>query len=304
MLQKLKDLIEKIINLILETFKTNKSLFYYAIPIIFILGLLFFINSKTIFKDNSIEVRSTPLNQFQTSETLQAKILSRKFNPLTKTVEFIIYTDDSNNIDKKDLKFELREQDNPRKVIPTRYQKIDSNYYVVLAKVSKHWDVLSLSFGYENSENLTPNEDIENIDIDNLDISNDDKKPLVSVIRIYSDINDIKKSSFLTEKKKNKYISEIMDLEIEFINKDIDKLNNQVEEDNSKIKDAESKILELKNDMKYQTESEKNTTNANINKLKSLIDTTKNLGDKRVDSVKELKEKIKKLEQKKSDFGV
>ncbi|MDU6482989.1 MAG: hypothetical protein E6538_13415 [Paeniclostridium sordellii] len=304
MLQKLKYFIENIINLILETFKTNKSLFYYAIPIISILGLLFFINSKTIFKDNSIEVRSTPLNQFQTSDTLQTKILSRKYNPLTKTVEFILYTDDSNNIDKKDLKFELREQDNPRKIIPTRYQKIDSNYYVVLAKVSKHWNVLSLSLGYESTDNSTSKEDLEDINLDNLDSNIDDKKSLVSVIRIYSDINDIKRSSFLTEKKKNKYISEIMDLEIEFINKDIDKLNNQVEEDNSKIKDAESKISELKNGMKYQTESERNNTNTNINRLKNLIDTTKNLGDKRVDNIKELKEKIKKLEQKKSDFGV
>lgn len=304
MLQRLRDHIEKIVSLIIEIFKTNKSLSYYVIPIISILGLLFFFNSKTIFEDNSIKVRSTPLNQIQTSDSLQAKILSRKYNPITKTVEFILYTDDSNNIDKKDLKFELREQDNPRKLISTRYQKIDANYYVVLAKVSKHWNVLSLSFGYENTEDLTLNEDLEDIDIDSLDSSNNDKKSLSSVIRIYSDINDIKNSSFLTEKKKNKYISEIMDLEIEFINKDIDKLNNQVDEYNSKLKDAENKILELKNDMKYQTESERNTTNSNINKLKSLIGSTKDLGDKSVSNIKELKEKIRKLEQKKRDFGV
>lgn len=147
-------------------------------------------------------------------------------------VEFIIYTDDSNNIDKKDLKFELREQSNPRNIIPTRYQKIDSNYYVVLAKVKKSWNVLSLSLGYESSDSSTSNEDLEDINIDNLDTETKDKKSLVSVIRIYSDINDIKRSSFLSEKKKNKYISQIMDLEIEFINKDIDKLNNQVEKDN------------------------------------------------------------------------
>lgn len=304
MLQILKDHIEKIVSLVVETFKTNKSIFYYIIPIISILGLLFFVNSKAIFNDNEIEVRSTPLNKFQTSDSLQAKILSRKYNPLTKTVEFILYTEDSNNISKKDLKFELREQENPKKIIPTRYQKIDSNYYVVLAKVSRHWNVLSLSFGYENDDSFSSNEDLNDIDIDNLDSSNSDKNSLISVIRIYSDVNDIKKSSFLSEKKKNKYVTEIMDLEIDFINKDIDKLNDEIEKDNSKIKDAESKILELKNDVKYQTESEKNTTNSNINKLKTLISSTKDLGDKRVDKVKELKEKINKLEQKKRDFGV
>ena len=301
----LKENIEKIINVVSEKLKTNKSIFYYVIPIISILGLLFFVNSKAIFSNSGdIKIRSTPLNEIQTTGSLNAKILSRKYNPITKTVEFIIYTDDSNNIDKKDLKFELREQESPNVVIPPRYQKIDSNYYVILAKVKKHWNVLSLSFGYESSDNSSVNEDLEDIDIDNLDTSTKDKKSLVSIVRIYSDINDIKRSSFLTEKKKGKYISEIMDLEIDFINKDIDKLNKKIEEDNLKIKDAECKILELKNSIKYQTESEKNTTETNITKLKNLINSTKDLGDKRVDRVKELKEKITKLEQKKRDFGV
>ncbi|WP_195238721.1 coiled-coil domain-containing protein [Romboutsia sp. 1001285H_161024_C4] len=301
----LKDHIEKIVNILSEKLKTNKSIFYYVVPIISVLGLLFFINSKAMFSNSGdMKIRSTPLNEIQVTDSLHAKILSRKYNPITKTVEFIIYTEDSNNIDKKDLKFELREQESPNVVIPTRYQKIDANYYVILANVKKNWNVLSLSFGYESADNSSMNEDLEDIDIDNLDTSTKDKKSLVSVVRIYSDANDIKSSSFLTEKKKSKYISEIMDLEIDFINKDIDKLNKKIEEDNSKMKDAESKIVELKNDIRYQTESEKNTTEANITKLKNLISSTRDLGEKRVDRVKELKEKINKLEQKKMDFGV
>ena len=162
----LKENIEKIINVVSEKLKTNKSIFYYVVPIISVLGLLFFINSKAMFSNSGdMKIRSTPLNEIQTTGSLNAKILSRKYNPITKTVEFIIYTDDSNNIDKKDLKFELREQESPNVVIPTRYQKIDSNYYVILAKVKKHWNVLSLSFGYESSDNSSVNEDLEDIDI-------------------------------------------------------------------------------------------------------------------------------------------
>lgn len=305
MWQRLTDKIEKIVNLLLETFKNNKSIFYYVVPIVSVLGLVFFVNSKTIFSSNEdIKIRSTPLNEMQTTDSLNARILSRKYNPITKTVEFIIYTEDSNNIDKKDLKFELREQENPNLVIPSRYQKIDSNYYVVLAKVKKNWGVLSLSFGYESNDSYSVNTSLEDIDIDDLDKPTKSKDSLVSVVRIYSDINNIKKASFLTEKKKNKYITEIMDLEIEFINQSIEKLNKQIEEDDSNIEGATNKISELRNDIKYQTASEKTNTEANINKLNNLISSTRTTGNERVKKVKELKEKISKLEQKKKDFGL
>lgn len=305
MLEILKDNITKIINNILEHIKNTKSIFYYVVPIVSVLGLVFFVNSKTIFSSNEdIKIRSTPLNEVQTTDSLNAKILSRKYNPITKTVEFIIYTEDSNNIDKKDLKFELREQENPNMVIPTRYQRIDSNYYVVLSKVKKNWGVLSLSLGYESEDSYSANSSLEDIDIEDLDKPSKSKDSLVSIIRIYSDINNIQKASFLTEKKKNKYISEIMDLEIGFINQTIEKLNKQIDEDNENIKGAESKISELRNDKKYQTDSEKITTETNIEKLKNLISSTKSIGDERVAKVKELKEKISKLEKKKSDFGL
>ncbi|WP_270647615.1 hypothetical protein [Paeniclostridium hominis] len=301
---KFKDVIEKTINFSLEKATTNKSIFYYVIPIIFILGLVFFVNSKLLFSKEGAIIRSTPLNEMQISSSLKAKILSRKYNPITKTVEFIIYTEDSNNIEQKPLKFELREQQNPNMLIPTRYQKIDNNYYVVLSKVKKNWEVLSLSFGYENSEvNPIPSEDLEDIDVSNFDTYSNDKNSLVSVIRIYSDSDDIETHTFLTEHKRSKYISEITDLEVGFINEDIEKLNKKIDEDTSKIKDAENKILELKSDKKYQTESEQNATEASITKLKNLISSTQNLGEDRVKKVKELKDKITKLEQKKRDYG-
>lgn len=198
----------------------------------------------------------------------------------------------------------MREQENPNMVIPTRYQRIDSNYYVVLSKVRKNWGVLSLSLGYESEDSYSANSSLEDIDIEDLDKPSKSKDSLVSIIRIYSDINNIQKASFLTEKKKNKYISEIMDLEIGFINQTIEKLNKQIDEDNENIKGAESKISELRNDKKYQTDSEKITTETNIEKLKNLISSTKSIGDERVAKVKELKEKISKLEKKKSDFGL
>lgn len=295
--------IRKHINELTKKFNSNSSSLYYIIPVIFILGLVFFINSKSIFSDEGAKIRSTNLNEIQTTGSLNAKIISRKYNPITKTMELIIYAEDSNNIEQKELQFELREQKNPNIVIPTRYQKIDNNYYVVLSKVKKDWEVVSLSLGYENEIHTSKDEDIENIDIENIDKTTN-KKSLISVVRIYSDSDDIQRSSFLSEKKKNEYISEVLDIEVDFINKDIEKLNAKIDDDNSKIKDAENKILELKNDKKYQTESEKNTTDTNITRLKSLISSARTTGEQNVEKVKELKEKINKLQQKKRDFGI
>lgn len=299
-----KDFLEKIIYYIQENIKTNKSLVYYIIPIVTIIGLMFFINSKTIFNDNNIKIRNTPLNEYVTTDHLKAKIISRKYNPILKTVEFIIWVNDDTSSCKDSINFELREQSNPRNKIPVRFQKIDSNYYVILSKVPKKWKVLSLSIGYENNDINTSNLGLDDINLDEIDSSKTLDKPLKSIVRIYTDAKEITKSSFMLEKKKNKYISEIMDLEIELIQSEISKLEKLIDKDNSKIKDTDSKILELKSNMKYQTESEKNNTNSNINRLKSLIETTQNLGEKRLNDIKELKDKIKKLEQKKRDFGI
>lgn len=57
------------------------SIFYYVVPIIFILGLLFFINSKVVFSNiGDTKIRSTPLNEIQTIDSLHVKILIRKYN--------------------------------------------------------------------------------------------------------------------------------------------------------------------------------------------------------------------------------
>lgn len=295
--------IDKIINEI----QSNSSIFYYCITAILVFGLLFFISSKSIFDKSGEDIRSTNLNEFQTNNTLKAKLISRQYNPISKMAEFIIYAEDTQNFDSKELVFELREQQSPNLRIENRYQKIDDNYYVVLAKVPKKWKVLSLSIGYKSSLDNTGLDSINLDNIDDIDNPNNNNQssniPLKSVVRIYSDTNDITHNSFLKEKKSINYFSEIMDLEIEFVKKEIEKLNSNIELDNSKIKDAEDKIIDLKNQKKYQTESEQNTTDTNITKLKSMIATSKSTVGKKVDTVVELQEKISKLKQKRNDFG-
>lgn len=298
---KLKTLIQNILN---KT-QSNKSIFYYCIVAISVFGLLFFISSKNIFDKDNKDIRSTNLNEFQTNDTLKAKILSRKYSPLSKTVEFIIYVEDANQLNPDNLVIELREQQSPNLKIENRYQVVNKNYYIVFAKVPKNWKVLSLALGYKD--------DLYNPELDTIQIENEEKNeeekereennpPLKSIVRIYSDANDIKHDSLMKEKRNIEYFSEIMDLEISFIKEEMENLNEKLEKYNSKRKETEQKIMDLRSDIKYKTESEKIATDTDISKLQNTITTLNDLADKDIEKIKESEDKIVKLEQKRRDF--
>lgn len=285
-----------------QYFKENTSTFYYFLSAFAVLGMMFFVFSNKLYSNNNTQIRSTTINEMQKTNTLNSKIISRKYNPLSKTVEFIIYTDDVGNIDNKQLQFELREQQNPSKIIETRYQHIDSNYYVIFAKVPKNWEVLSLSIGYQNDTLDT----IEEAKKDDKKSENNTKfsykSTLLSVVRIYSDRDDIKEDSLLKEKKSDKYFEEIIDIEIDFLSENIKEFSSILDGEYKTISDAKSKINELESDKKYQTESEQNQTDINISKLNSLINSSNSTIENTTKSIKELEEKIEKLREKKEDF--
>ena len=285
-----------------QYFKENTSTFYYFLSAFAVLGMMFFVFSNKLYSNNNTQIRSTTINEMQKTNTLNSKIISRKYNPLSKTVEFIIYTDDVGNIDNKQLQFELREQQNPSKIIETRYQHIDSNYYVIFAKVPKNWEVLSLSIGYQNDTLDT----IEEAKKDDKKSENNTKfsykSTLLSVVRIYSDRDDIKEDSLLKEKKSDKYFEEIIDIEIDFLSENIKEFSSILDGEYKTISDAKSKINELESDKKYQTESEQKQTDINISKLNSLINSSNSTIENTTKSIKELEEKIKKLEEKRKDF--
>lgn len=241
-----------------------------------VVGFLFFTNSGTLLNEKK-ELRSTQLNEIQTSNTLSAKILSRKYNSLSKTVEFIIWSDDQVNFDNKELTFELREQNKPSEVIGTRFKQIDKNYYIVFAEVPKKWNVLSLSLGYKDIGEFNEN----------------NKSELSSIIRIYSNIDDIKSNSLMSEKSSEKYFNEIINLEIKYLNEKIGLIDKENKTENEKINDAEIKISELESDKKFQTESEQNQTDSNISKLKNIKSTSENLLKENEKLKKEYKNKIK-----------
>ncbi len=266
-----------------EKLKDNTSFFYYLISGVIVLGLIFFLLSGTVF-NKDIKVRSTNLNEIQVSNSLNAKILSRQYNPLTHAIEFIVCANDPTNFDGKELSFELREQANTNETIETRFKLIDKDYYIVFAKVPKKWSVLSLSLGYKSSDNTYENE------LDNKSDLN--QNTLLSIIRIYSDVNDIKTNSLMKEKSSEQYFEEIISIEIKNLNKEIDALEKKNNSEKDKIKDAKIKIEELEADKKYQTESEQNLTSTNIGNLENVISNAENLIKENEKNIKELKDKV------------
>ena len=156
--------------------------------------------------------------------------------------------------------------------------------------------------GYQNDIlNAIDDEDLENKQDENNNKSTY-KSSLLSVVRIYSDREDIKEDSFLKEKTSAKYFEEIIDIEVSFLSENIKEFNSTLDKEYKKISDAKSKISELESDKKYQTESEQNQTDSNINKLNSLINSSNSTIENTTKSIKELEEKIEKLREKKEDF--
>ena len=149
--------------------------------------------------------------------------------------------------------------------------------------------------------NAIDDEDLENKKDENNNKSTY-KSSLLSVVRIYSDREDIKEDSFLKEKTSAKYFEEIIDIEVSFLSENIKEFNSTLDKEYKKISDAKSKISELESDKKYQTESEQNQTDSNINKLNSLINSSNSTIENTTKSIKELEEKIEKLREKKEDF--
>ena len=110
---------------------------------------------------------------------------------------------------------------------------------------TSNWKVLSLSMGYQNDIlNAIDDEDLENKKDENNNKSTY-KSSLLSVVRIYSDREDIKEDSFLKEKTSAKYFEEIIDIEVSFLSENIKEFNSTLDKEYKKISDAKSKICLL-----------------------------------------------------------
>lgn len=256
-------------------FEKNKSIPYYFLTSIFIVGVLFFLSSNIIF-NKEISLINTEINKEITSSGLNVTLKDRQYNSESGLVQFTLKTKNQNLNGKIALDFEIREKNNPTEIIPCKVIKITNSDYIITTKIDKKWDALSLTVIDKNTSG--------------------------SYVKIYSDIREITINNELKEKGLNEYTVEIIDNEIKDIHREIEEINKLISNKNSNISSLEDNINTLEADKKYQTESEIETTENTIQSNKSSIEQLKNEIKIESEKSKEYEEKIKKLEEKKKNF--
>ena len=258
-----------------KKFDKNKSIPYYFLTSICIIGVLFFLSSNILF-NKEMSLMSTEINKEMNLNSLVVTLKDRQYNSENGLVQFTIKIKNQSLNEKADLDFEIREKNNPTEIIPGKVTKVTNSDYIITTKVDKKWDALSLTVI--------------------------DKNVTGSYIKIYSDIRDININNELKEKGVNEYTVEVIENEIKDIQQEIEEINTLISTKNSKISTLEENITNLEADKKYQTESEIEATENTIKSNQASIEQLKNEIKIESEKCKEYEEKIKKLEEKKKNF--
>lgn len=292
--EKLLHILEKIkgrVEQIKEVSNISKSSIVYYIAVCFIVGGIgFFYNSNAIF-DKESDLVSTPLFEKQnigSSATIDLR--SRKYNPMTHTVEFMFTVENQDNImaDIQNMKldFGIREKSNPTEKIEVKKRQLDSKNYVVIAKVPKKWTVLSVAVGDQSI----------NIDGKETDLFQS------SATRFYSNINNINKDYKLKEKTTNEYLADTSENEIKIIDKEIESLYKKIEKVKKDITNTKDTIDNIEESKKYQIETELEISNNEIESLKLTIEKSNEEIENYKQEILKKGNKIEKLKLKKEDY--
>ena len=272
-----RDEIQEKVDIVKRKIEKNKTIPYYFLASIFVLGALFFFSSNLLF-NKELNLITTEINQEMYLNNISFSIKDRKYNPNNGLVQFTIKLKENSSNSDLDLDFNIREKNNPTEIIPCEVVQITYSDYIVTTEISGTWEALSLTIK-EKSE------------------VSDNK-----YVKFYSDIRDIKIDDTLKKKSRNEYTKEVIDNEINDIKSKIEELNLDISDKKSEIEDINKKINLLEEDKKYQTESEIEVTENTISSNKTSIGNLENGIRKNENSIKELEEKINKLEEKKQDY--
>jgi hypothetical protein len=270
---------------------SKASLFYYSMSFVIVFGFLFFFNSNILFSSSDSDLQSTNLYQAQNVGTQKIELRSRKYNPITHVSEYMFYVENGSSLTDTESKynqllFEIREQANPSQKIESKVRRIDSDNYVLIAKLDPKWTVTSIAV-LENTDDKNPYE--QNI----FDSSG---------VRFYSNKDNIDKDYSTKEKTTNEYLALASVNEIGVVKLDSASLRKKIDAEKNKINAINERIQQLESDRKYQTETELELTTQELENLKSNIEDIKNDISELENKVQENNMKIEKLNQKKSDL--
>lgn len=261
-------------NNINKKLEKNKSIPYYFLTSICIIGVLFFLSSNLLF-NKEMSLMSTEINKEIVLNSMTIMLKDREYNSENGLVQFTVKVKNNSLTEKVNLDFTIREKTNPTEVIPSKVTKVTNSDYIITTTVNKKWKALSLTVLDKNNQGS---------------------------IKLYSDARDINSNNNLKEKGINEYTVEVIENEINDIQAEIDNINAIISSKNTNINSYTENITALESDKQYQTESELEATENTINSNKSKITQLENeikIESKKVD---EFKQKIEKLEEKKKNY--
>lgn len=273
-----KEKIQVKVDSIKSKIDKNKTLPYYFLTSICIIGVLFFLSSNFIF-NKELSLISTELNKEIYFNNIGFELKDREYNPENGLVQFILKVKNPNINNKTGISVELREKTKPTEIIPSILMKITNSDYIIYTNIAYKWEAISLT--------IKTNDEIE---------SNS------SGLKLYSGIRDININNNLEERNRNEYTVEIINNEVKDINTEIEKLNKIIEDKNIAINTLIENIVTIESEMKYQTKSEVEVSKSIIQSNQGNIESCKVKIENINKNIKELEEKINKLELKKEVF--
>lgn len=274
------DIIKSKLDDIGDVIHRNSRVKYISFTFIFLGGLIFFLSSNMLFSKTSNDV-STLIGEIIKSDPISVTLKDREYNPTTGFIKFVVNIENTNKNNNYVPSFELRSKDNPNELIPVEAHKIIDNKYVIYTTYNKKWSYLSLGV------NMTSDSDVNEI---------------IGPFKMYSTLVDTELNEGLVQKSNKDYYIELVDNEINDIEKEIDTLKEIIKNNLGKVENIKNENIKLEEDKKYQIETEVASTNSEISSNNSMSDRFIAENKEADTKIKNLEEKICKLEIKKSDY--
>lgn len=139
-----RDEIQEKVDIVKRKIEKNKTIPYYFLASIFVLGALFFFSSNLLF-NKELNLITTEINQEMYLNNIAFSIKDRKYNPNNGLVQFTIKLKENSLNSDLDLDFMIREKNNPTEIIPCEVVQITYSDYIVTTEISGNWEALSLT---------------------------------------------------------------------------------------------------------------------------------------------------------------
>lgn len=266
-----KEFMQKKIDKISKSYKKNKEIPLRILTVICACSLIFFLSSNFIFNKNEVTI-STELNQIYTLDSVDFSITKRQYNPNTRLIEVSFKMENKSISKLKNYNFEVREKQDPNKIVESKVIQVDNENYVLITNVSKRWGAISISIKDESINDKT--------------------------LKLYLDSIDIEKNNDLVELDDKGYLIDLCKDNIKNIETEIEDIKTEISFKYDEILALTNSNSSLKEGKRYEIESEQLKTDGKIEGNNSTIKKLKSEIKKMEDNIKENNKKIDKLNER------